>query len=204
MIRCAHLALSLAIGLLALVPQVARAGQPSYSSARALLLSQRLLPAHYIYKNARVQDSVAAWDSNIRQIMVIDEQNGWFQGARELASDTRGHAVHVTVQLFRNPAGARADFAQFFTNDHPETIYNPSAQWLGGFRIGGLGKPATIYRYSDTGAGCPQSLVTGITYVYGNALISVEACLHTAGERGVTDLAGRLLRHARMIARHSS
>lgn len=175
--------------------------QTSYASVRPLILSQRLLPAHYRYRGVQIQDSVADWDSNIKQVMAIDEQNGWIEGARETARDTRNRPVRVAVQLFRTNSGARADFNQFFTNSHPETIYNPSAEWLGGSSIGGFGRPATIYRYSDTGSGCPQGLVSGISYVYANALFSVEVCLHTAGEGGARDLARRLLQRARAVGK---
>jgi len=176
---------------------VSASSTPTFSSTRPLLLKSSGLPAHYRYRGVHIEDSVASWDGNIKSVMAIDEQNGWIEAGQEVLQDSARRPVTITVQLFRTAGGARGDFAQFFTNSHPETIYKPGAEWLGGSPIGGLGKPATIYRYSDSGSSCPQGLVSGITYVYGNAIFSVEDCLHTAGEQGARDIAKRLFLRAK-------
>lgn len=176
---------------------VSASSSPTFSSTRPLLLKSSGLPAHYRYRSVHVEDSVANWDGNIKPVMAIDEQNGWIEAGQEVLQDSRRRPVAITVQLFRTAGGARGDFSQFFTNSHPETIYKPGAEWLGGAPIGGLGKPATIYRYSDSSSSCPQNLVSGVTYVYGNAIFSVEDCLHTSGESGTRDLARRLFLRAK-------
>lgn len=175
----------------------AQAGRaPLFQSARLLLLRKNLLPHRYRYHGYFIQDNVATWDGGIRPIMQIDEQHGWIEGAEESIKDPKKHDALLSIQLFRTPAGARADFGQFFTNSHPETVYEPGSDWLGGSPVGGYGHPATIYRIHDGSSRCPKQLVSGLTFVYRNGIFSVGACLETVGESGVRDLARRLLRRA--------
>lgn len=185
------------------VSQPARAQSgPLFSSARLLLLRSSALPRHYRYRGFMVEDNVANWDSGIKPVYTIDIQNGWIEGAREAALDPKKHDVLLAVQLFRTAGGARSDFGQFFTNAHPETIYEPGAQWLGGASVRGLGDRATVYRIADDNRSCPEHLVSGLTFVYGNGIFSVELCTETVGEKGATDLAKRLLARAHTVARH--
>jgi hypothetical protein len=102
----------------------------------------------------------------------------------------------VSAQLFRSPSGARSDFSQFFTNAHPETIYEPGATWLGGSPLAGLGDRATIYRIADDNSRCRDHLTSGVSFVYRNAIFSAEVCLESVGEQAAKDLARRLLSHA--------
>lgn len=171
---------------------------PLFQSARLLLLRKNLLPHRYRYHGYFIQDNVATWDGGIRPIMQIDEQHGWIEGAEESVKDPRKHDALLSIQLFRTPAGARGDFGQFFTNRHPETVYEPGSDWLGGSSVGGYGHPATIYRIHDASSRCPKQLVSGLTFVYRNGIFSVGACLETVGEPGVRDLARRLLQRARV------
>jgi len=113
----------------------ARFHQPfAYTSARALLLPVRALPRGYGHVRSFVQQSVSRWDGGIRPIMAVDESNGWLEAAQETMRDGHGKPAAVSVQLFRDAGGARRDFAAFFINAHPETIYMPGAEWLGGTR----------------------------------------------------------------------
>lgn len=179
--------------------QRAHAGNaPLFQSAKLLLLRKNLLPHRYRYYGYFVQDNVATWDGGIRPIMQIDEQHGWIEGAEEALKDPKKHDAMLSVQLFRTPAGARADFGQFFTNSHPETVYEPGSDWLGGSSIAGYGHPATIYRIHDGSSRCPKQLVSGLTFVYRNGILSVGVCTETVGESAARDLARRLLNRARV------
>jgi len=176
----------------------ARFHQPSaYTSARALLLRARDLPRGYGHVRSFVQQSISQWDGGIRPIMAVDESNGWLEAAQETMHDGHGKPAAVSVQLFRDAGGARRDFAAFFTNAHPETVYMPGAEWLGGYPITGLGRPATIFRTSDSTSGCPGNLSAGIAWITSNALFNVRVCLRTVGETGARDLARRLSAHSR-------
>jgi hypothetical protein len=168
-----------------------------FTSARLLLLRSTALPAHYHYHGFFVQDNVATWDGGIKPVISIDEQNGWSEGAEEAATDATKHEVLLSVQLFRTSTGARTDFGQFFTNAHPETVYVPGSEWLGGTALRGYGDRATIYRESDTASHCPGHLTSGVTFVYFNGIFSARVCFKTAGESGAEDLARRLLRRAK-------
>lgn len=175
-----------------------RAGNaPLFQSARLLLLRKNLLPARYRYHGYFIQDNVETWDGGIHPVMQIDERYGWIEGGEEAVKDPKGHEAMLSVQLFRTAAGARGDFGQFFTNSHPETVYEPGNDWLGGSSIGGYGHPATIYRIHDATSKCPKQLVSGLTFVYRNGIFSVGVCLETVGESGARDLARRLLNRAR-------
>jgi hypothetical protein len=144
---------------------------------------------------------VQAWDGNIGPVMRIDEKYGWMEAAQESALDPRKYEVDLSVQLFRTARGARGDFGQFFTNAHPETIYEPGSTWLGGTPVRGLGDVATLYRIRNDSSRCPQQLVSGLSFVYGNGIFSVGVCLHTVGESGAQGLAHRLLKQALRMAR---
>ncbi|MGI8827062.1 MAG: hypothetical protein ACR2JC_15755 [Chloroflexota bacterium] len=177
--------------------QPAVAAHPStFGSARGLLLTPRLLPHRYHYHGLFVQDSVRDWDGGIKPLIAIDERFGWIEGAQESVTDPGGRRARLSVQLFRSAPGARGDFAQFFTNAHPETLYEPGAQWLGSSPVSGLGNPASIYREQSDASSCPQGLVAGVTYVYGNGIFSVGVCLRTVGEQGARDLARRMMSRA--------
>lgn len=170
-----------------------------FSSAGRLLLRQRDLPPHYQFVRSFVQDSVVSWDGNIRQIVTIDEQNGWLQAAQESIRDATKRPVGMSVQLFEGHAGAVRDFGQFFTNSHPETVFVPGQHWLGGSALRGVGDRATLYRIQDDFSRCPRGVTTGLSFVYANALYSVVVCTRGAGERAARDLAERLLARARQI-----
>lgn len=181
------------------VPEITLAASaPLFQSAKLLLLRKTLLPQRYRYHGYFVQDNVATWDGGIRPIMQIDEQHGWIEGAEEAVKDPRRHDAMLSVQLFRTAAGARADFGQFFTNRHPETVYEPGSDWLGGSPISGYGHLATIYRIHDGSSRCPRQLVSGLTFVYRNGIFSVGVCTETVGESGARDLARRLLSRTRV------
>src|SRR5579864_2908345 len=117
----------------ATVPGVSSAAgarsNPVWSSSRALMLKPSALPTHFRYQGIKVIDSVLDWDQNIKPIVQIDIRNGWLEAAEEFAQDGTKHDVGLSVQLFRSNSGALADFGQFFTNSHPETIYIPGAHW---------------------------------------------------------------------------
>lgn len=175
---------------------------PLFQSARLLLLRKNLLPKHYSYHGYFIQDDVETWDGGVRPVMLIDEKYGWIEGGEEAIKDPKRHTAMVSVQLFRTAAGATGDFGQFFTNSHPETIYEPGSDWLGGSAIAGYGRPATIYRIHDATSTCPKQLVSGLTFVYRNGIFSVGVCLETVGENGARDLARRLLNRARGAPSH--
>lgn len=197
------LAMALAATLL-LAPAARAAGSAtSFSSARLLLLRPSALPPHYRYRGYSLEDSVARWDGGIKPVMAIDERNGWLQGAEEMALDPKGNDAGLSVQLFNTARGARADFQQFFTNSHPETIYQPGSTWLGGRSVRGFGDRATLYRISDATSRCPDRLTAGLTFVYGNGIFSSLVCLHTVGENAARDLAQRLLNRAHAVAGRS-
>jgi hypothetical protein len=170
-----------------------------FVSSKPLLLKQSLLPAHYRLKKISVVYSVQDWDGGIKPVMTIDENNGWLEASQEDALDPRHHAVLLSVQLFRTVGGARQDFGQFFTNEHPETIYVPGSTWLGGSSLPGLGDQATVYRISDDSSRCPQHLTSGVSFVYRNGIFSVSVCTATVGERSAVNLAGRLLARAELV-----
>jgi hypothetical protein len=190
----------LATALLLPARTQAAASGPSFSSARRLLLRASALPRGYRYRGYSVEDSVASWDGGIRPVMAIDERNGWLQGAEEFFLDPRGYDAGLSVQIFATAKGARADFEQFFTNSHPETIYLPGSTWLGGRSVSGLGDRATLYRISDATSRCPEELTAGLTFVYRNGIFSSQVCLRTGGEKAARDLARRLLSRARAVA----
>jgi hypothetical protein len=106
----------------------------------------------------------------------------------------------LSAQLFQTAAGARSDFGQFFTNQHPETIYEPGTYWRGAVSIR-LGDRATLYHIEDDGSRCPRHLTTGLSFVFGNALFSVGVCSLPSGDSQSRDLAQRLLAHARIVKR---
>ena len=190
--------LSVCMSLLPLV--TARAsGSTTFSSSRKLLLKQAQLPAHYRYRSSNVIDSVLDWDQNIRPVYQVDIKNGWLEGAQEFMRDPKGKDAGLSVQLFRTHSGAMSDFGSFFTNAHPETIYVPGQHWLGGIAVSGIGDRATLYRVSDSASMCPSELLAGLSYVFRNALFSVQVCLHTVGESGARNLALKLLSHARTV-----
>jgi hypothetical protein len=141
--------------------------------------------------------SVRDWDGGIKPVMAVDEHNGWLEASQEAAVDRQGHAVQLSVQLFRSATGANADFSQFFTNAHPETIYVPGSTWLGGSPVHGLGDRATVYRVSDDNSRCPSHLTSGVSFVYRNGIFSTSVCTVTVGEQRALGLAQRLLAHAR-------
>jgi hypothetical protein len=175
------------------------AATPGFSSARPLLLKQSALPRHYRYVSSFVDDSVGHWDGGIQQVIAIDSRYGWLEGAQELVHDPGKHEVDISVQLFDTAQGARGDFAQFFTNKHPQTIYIPGAYWLGGIAVKGYGNRATLYREQDLNSACPKHLITGLTFVYGNGIFSVGVCTRTVGDVGAGMLGKRLLARARSI-----
>lgn len=193
-------ALLLALCLsIAPIAGVQASGPSLFSSSRLLLLKKSQLPPHYRYRSSKVIDSVLDWDQNIKPVYQVDIKNGWLEGAEEFAADPKGKDVGLSVQLFRTPGGALSDFGSFFTNAHPETIYVPGQHWLGGIAVKGIGDRATLYRVSDSSSMCPGELLAGISFVYRNALFSVQVCLHTVGESGARNLAQRLLAHARTV-----
>lgn len=167
-----------------------------YSSADKLLLSARELPAHFRLVSSFTQDSVITWDGNVKQIVAIDERNGWLEAAQESVRDRLNRPVEMSVQVFQSHAGAMRDFGQFFTDSHPETIYVPGQHWLGGAAAPGFGDRATLYRIQDDFSRCPGRLTTGLSFVYRTALFSVAVCSRPGGETAARELAGRLLARA--------
>jgi hypothetical protein len=192
-----RLLLALALFLAVMVPAAGASSDPLFASSRTLLLGQHALPPHYHLKGVKVVYSVQDWDGGIKPVMAIDEQNGWLEASQEAALDPRRHAVLLSVQLFRTVAGARADFGQFFTNAHPETIFVPGTTWLGGSSVPRLGDQATVYRISDDNSRCPQHITSGVSFVYRNGIFSASVCTATVGERSALDLASRMLARAR-------
>lgn len=192
---------ALLLGLVSLgaSSQVQARTEPSFSSAHSLLLTKSVFPPHYRYRGSETVYTVQAWDGGVQPVIDLDSKNGWTEGAEETASDPRGHDVMLSAQIFSSAAGARGDFAQFFTNEHPQTRFVPGQTWLGGKTIRGFGDVATLYRISDENGRCPHQLLTGISFTYGNALLSVGVCTQTVGERGARDLASRLLRRAKAL-----
>jgi len=193
----AILTLLLCLQLLGSTP----AGAASFSSARSLLLRATDLPSRYRFVSSTAQDSVIQWDGNIRQIVAVDEQNGWLEAAEESVRDLYRHPVGMSVQLFQTHDGAMRDFGMFFTNSHPETIYVPGQHWLGGTAIKAFGNRATLYRIQDDFSRCPGQVTIGLSFVDANAIFSVDVCLRGAGERAARELARRLLKRARQTAR---
>lgn len=189
------------LGLSGVAKPADAAGKPTFSSARRLVLSRSALPRHYRYVRTSVFDSVGTWDGDIQPVVAIDRRYGWLEAAQEDLSDPSRHYAGVSAQIFLTARGAFADFGQFFTNSHPQTIYEPGAYWLGGLSLKGFGDRATLYRIRDTTSACPSHLTIGLTFVYGNGIFSAGVCTRTAGERGVRDLARRLLAHVRSVAR---
>jgi hypothetical protein len=172
---------------------------PLFSSSKSLLLTRTRLPAHYRFVKIQVVYSVQDWDGNVKPVMAIDERNGWLEASQEAALDPSRHAVAMSVQLFRTVAGARADFGQFFTNAHPETIYVPGQTWLGGSSVSGLGDQATVYRVSDDNSHCPARVTSGVSFVFRNGIFSVSVCTATVGENSALNLARRLLTRAQTV-----
>ena len=191
------LALLIAVLLSGITPGFAQARTNSaFSSARPLLLAPSGFPHGYRYRNQHEVDSVQEWDGGLRMVMTIDEGNGWLQGAEEYAADPRHHDAMLSAQVFATAAGARGDFNQFFTNAHPGTRFVPGQTWLGGIPMRGYGSVATLYRVADDNSHCPGQLTTGLSFVYGNAILSVSVCTQTVGDWGARDLATRLARRA--------
>ncbi len=196
-----------ALALLGLLLQesprsIATAGQPRFSSSRVLLLRSSALPPGYRYRGYFVQQSVNGWDNNIPPIVAIDRRNGWLEAAEEKALDPTKHDVFLSVQLFRTPQGARTDFSLFFTNENPETRFEPGTSWLGATTIRRLGDIGTLYHISDESSRCPRHLTAGVSFVYGNGIFSTGVCTKTVGDAGAKDLARRLLSRARQVAGH--
>lgn len=172
----------------------------AFSSARSLLLSPRGFPHGYHYRRQHQVDSVLEWDGGLKVVMSIDEGNGWLQGAEEYASDPRHHDAMLSAQVFATAGGARGDFNQFFTNAHPGTRFVPGQTWLGGVTVRGFGSIATLSRVADDSSHCPGHLTTGLSFVYGNAILSVSVCTETVGDKGARALATRMVQRA--LGRH--
>jgi len=167
-----------------------------------LLLKGPSLPRHYRYLSSFSQYSVSDWDGGIRQVMAIDIQNGWWQAAQESVSDPHRRPLMMSVQLFRSAIGARADFGQFFTNNHPETRFQPGATWLGATAIAGYGSRASIYGVQDDTSHCFQHVMTGLTFVYGNGIFSIGACTAPNGDAVARQFGKLLLKRARSSTGH--
>lgn len=197
LIRSASLALT-AILITFARPGLTQAA-PAFTSPASLLLKQNALPHGYRYRNSFVQHSVERWDGDIAPVLAIDEQNGWLAAAQESALDPSGRTVMLSVQLFTTDSGARRDFAQFFTNAHPQTRFLPDTYWLGGTPARGLGNRATLYHILDKSSPCPRHQTAGLSFVYRNALFSASVCQGTPGDRGVRELARRLYARAQKI-----
>ena len=178
----------------------AATGQPTFTSSASLRLQKSELPHGYRYVSYFVQDSVRAWDGNLSPVVAIDQKNGWMEAVEEMALDPLKRDVMLSVQLFRTAQGARSDFSFFFTNDHPETRYQPDATWLGASAIRGLGVVANLYHVSDGTSRCPRHLTAGVSFVYGNGIFSSSVCTRTVGDRAAKDLAWRLFSRARKVA----
>lgn len=172
-------------------------GHANFISSHALLLPASALPHGYTARTSPVVYSVADWDGGIKPLMAIDERNGWLEGAQQTGHDNHRRPISLSVQLFRTAGGARADFGQFFTNAHPETMYTPGAQWLGGSSVRGYGDLASLYRIEDDTSKCSQHLSSGLSFTFSNALFSVSACTIPAGETQARNLAKRLISRAR-------
>lgn len=182
------------------MPGRAATGQPTFTSAASLRLQKSDLPRGYKYVSYFVQDSVQAWDGNLSPVIAIDQKNGWMEAVEEKALDPSKRDVLLSVQLFRTAQGARSDFSLFFTNDHPETRYQPDASWLGSSAIRGLGVVANLYHISDGNSHCPRHLTSGISFVYGNGIFSSSVCTKTVGDRAAKDLASRLFSRAKKVS----
>ena len=174
----------------------------SFSSARALLLPKSSLPHGVRYRYAVSIDSVSTWDGGIGPVVAIDRKNGWWQGAEEYARDTKRQDVMLSAQIFFSASGARSDFAQFFTNAHPETRFIPGAYWLGGTTVKGLGDRATLYHTENDSSHCPGHTTADLSFVYGNAILSAEVCATSTGDASVRELGKRLFARARALAGH--
>jgi hypothetical protein len=178
----------------------AATGQPTFTSSASLRLHKSDLPRGYAVVGYFVQDSVQAWDGNLSPVVAIDQKNGWMEAVEEKALDPSKRDVLLSVQLFRTAQGARSDFSLFFTNDHPETRFQPDATWLGASAIRGLGVVANLYHILDDNSRCPRHLTAGVSFVYGNGIFSSSVCTRTVGDRAAKDLAWRLFSRARKIA----
>jgi hypothetical protein len=148
--------------------------------------------------------NLQTWDSGIQGVMKVDRSHGWSGAAQQMYLDPLRFWGGLGVSLFRSPRQADADFALLYTPAHPFTRFVVGEQWLRGRAYSGLGSGirATSYAIVHSHTSCPQHRITGLAFVFQNAVFNVEMCAVPAGPHNVLDVGGRVIRRARWVLAH--